>query len=206
MFGVGCYIMNVVMRILALLLALPFLLPAQLNTLSPAETANGWILLFDGHSLAGWTAVNGARFRVSHGAIVGDGPVDGALRSDAEFANYILKLEFRAGASCNSGVFLRSAAPDAATETGYEIQIWNTYPQYPTGSLVNHAAATGKGFVPDKWNQFEITVNGDHWLVKLNGRQVLDTRQAGPRTGHIGFQYHPGNKIEFRNIKLKPLG
>ena len=197
--------MDVMKRILVLLLALPFLLPAQVNTLSPAEKAAGWILLFDGHSLAGWTAVNGARFHVSHGAIVGDGPVDGALRSDAEFADYVLKLQFRAGATCNSGVFIRSAGPKAATETGYEVQIWNTHPQYPTGSLVNHARATGKGFIPDRWNQFEITVQGDHWRVKLNGRQVLDTHQAGPRTGHIGLQYHPGNKIEFRDIKLKPL-
>ena len=43
-------------------------------------------------------------------------------------------------------------------------------------------------------------------MVRLNGEQILDARSEAHRTGHLGLQYNQGKSIEFRNIKLKPLG
>ena len=51
-----------------------------------------------------------------------------------------------------------------------------------------------------------MTAEGGHFLVKLGGRVVLDYRDPAPLgRGYIGLQFNTG-KIEFRNIKLKPLG
>ena len=63
----------------ALLLPLPFLpalaLGAEMNTLSDADKAAGWQLLFDGRSLDGWRASDApGTFSVRDGMIVLHGP------------------------------------------------------------------------------------------------------------------------------------
>jgi hypothetical protein len=88
--------------------------------------------------------------------------------------------------------------------TGYELQIWVGNLKYPTGSLVNHAATMKGKFKGDVWNAYDVTVRGDHFVVKLNGDEVLDAHDAKSRSGHIGMQSNQ-HKIEFRTIKVKPL-
>ena len=66
-------------RWLALILALGLasLSAAEPNTLTEAEKATGWRLLFDGHSLAGWrgfrTDTPGAAWRVTDGVLINGG-------------------------------------------------------------------------------------------------------------------------------------
>src|SRR6266545_1667135 len=131
------------MRLPALLLLAAAALAAQNpNALTPKEAAEGWILLFDGATLFGWTPEGKAQWRVGIGGeMVADAGEAGWLRSNAAFADFVLKVEFRTGATGNSGIFLRSARTGAPHETGYELQIWNQHPKFPTGSLVNHIAA-----------------------------------------------------------------
>lgn len=183
------------------------LAPAAPNTLTPQEAAEGWILLFDGETLFGWTSEGQAQWRVQDGAIVADTGGPGWLRTNSEFADFLLVCEFRTGTDGNSGIFLRAAKPDigAPHETGYELQIWNQHPEFPTGSLVNHARARRASFRPNEWNRFEVLANGTHWIVKLNGERVLETRDSKSRVGYIGLQFNPGHPVAFRNIKLRPL-
>jgi hypothetical protein len=188
-----------------LLLLCALTLTAQPNTLTPQEAAEGWILLFDGESMFGWTPVADAKWKAADGAIVSDGGTYGWLRSNSQFADYILRLEFRTREDGNSGIFLRSATEGQPHVTGYELQIWSKNEKFPTGSLVNHHAAKGAAFKGDVWNSYEVQVTGDHWVVVLNGTKVLDVRDGKSKAGHIGFQFNK-DKIEYRNIKLKPLG
>ncbi len=178
----------------------------QVNALSAEEIADGWILLFDGETLFGWTPVGGAQWRVDDGVLVADSGEPGWLRHNGTFADFVLKLEFRTAGDGNSGVFLRSAAEGPPHETGYELQIWDQHKEYPTGSLVNHAKARRVRHRAYRWNLYEVQAEGAHWVIRLNGRKVLDARDGKSKIGHIGLQYNKGNKIEFRNIKLKPLG
>jgi len=69
----------------------------QANTLTPQEAAEGWLLLFDGNTLFGWTPEGKAEWRVEDGAIVGEGPESGALETNSVFADYIVRWEFRRG-------------------------------------------------------------------------------------------------------------
>jgi hypothetical protein len=193
------------MRIPFCLLALACAAAAQQNSLAPKEAAEGWILLFDGETTFGWTGEGGAQWRVADGALTADGE-SGYLRSNSAFADYILKLDYRAPAEENSGVFLRSAKEGQAHVTGYELQIYGKHPEYPTGSLVNHIKAKKVNAEPDRWHSYEVTAEGDRFIVKLDGNTVLDGRDPKSKAGHIGLQYNKDKKIEFRNIKLKPLG
>jgi hypothetical protein len=194
------------MRTPVLLLLLCSILAAQPNSLTNAEISDGWILLFDGETLFGWTPMGGAQWRAGDGAIVADSAESGWLRSNSSFADYVFTCEFRTGAEGNSGIFLRSAAEGAPHETGYELQIWDKHEKFATGSLVNHLRAKKAKLKADQWNLYEVEARGDRFVVRLNGKKILDGRDAKSRLGHIGLQYNKEKKIEFRNLKLKPLG
>ncbi|MCS7023596.1 MAG: DUF1080 domain-containing protein [Bryobacteraceae bacterium] len=178
---------------------------AQLNSLTPKEAAEGWVLLFDGESMFGWTPEGGAEWRVVDGALVADRGESGYLRSNAVFADYILKCEFRSAPDGNSGIFLRSAKLGQPHVTGYELQIYDQHEKFKTGSLVNHAVAK-PARITGGWQSYEVELRGDRILVRLDGKKVLETRDSKSLVGHIGLQYNKGKKIEFRNLKVKPLG
>ena len=58
---------------------------------------------------------------------------------------------------------------------------------------------------PNQWHSYEVGVRGDHLVATLDGTKVLDGRDAKFKAGYIGLQHHKDNKIEFRNIRVKPL-
>ena len=192
---------------LGLILLLPAVLAAQANSLTSKEVNEGWVLLFDGKSLFGWHAHGGAQWRVADEAILADGGESGWLRSGGVFGDFLLRCEFRTSAKGNSGLFVRSAKEGQPHVTGYEVQIWNDHPKFPTGSLVNHVATPKKAALRgERWNSFEIRAEGDQYTISLNGKKVLEAKEGKSAAGHIGLQFNKENKIEFCNIKLKPLG
>jgi hypothetical protein len=80
------------------------------NTLTPAETAAGWRLLFDGTTTHGWR-----RYKAEEGSAPGWTVADGCLTSVAgeggadlmtadEFGSFELELEWRATPKANSGI------------------------------------------------------------------------------------------------------
>lgn len=182
--------------------------PAQqtLNTLSPDELAEGWILLFDGQTLFGWQPNNKADWHVADGAIAVSQGDQGLLNTTSEFADYQLKLEFRADKTTNSGVFVRTPVKptDPATDC-YELNIAPDDNPFPTGGFVKRQKSAG-GRTTGEWQTFDVTAAGGHFTVKLDGRLVLDYSDSKPpRRGFIGLQLNQG-RVEFRNVKLRPLG
>lgn len=165
----------------------------------------GYVSLFDGKTLTGWTQEGAAQWKVSDGAISTDGANSGWLRSNGSYSNFILKLEFKTAADGNSGVFLRSAKEGPAHETGYELQIFDQHPKFTTGSLVNHAVAKKATFKANEWNAYEVTVMGDRFIVNLNGEQVLDARDSKAKSGHVGLQVNKDKPIAFRNMRIKEI-
>ncbi|MEX2264194.1 MAG: DUF1080 domain-containing protein [Bryobacteraceae bacterium] len=194
------------MRRIAPLVFLASALSAQHNVLTPKEAAEGYVLLFDGETLFGWTPEGKAEWLAEGGAIVAASGDSGYLRSNSAFADYVLKCDYRTGAEGNSGIFLRSAKEGQPHVTGYELQIFDKHPQFPTGGLVNHLKAKPVNPAPDQWHSYEVEVTGNHFIVKLDGQTVLTGRDNKSLVGHIGLQFNKDKKIEFRNLKLKPLG
>ena len=81
------------------------------NTLSQAEIADGWELLFDGETLNGWRDYNGDSltqpWTVVDGCIqaAGDGSdLSGYIVTDREFDNFILDWDWKLGKGGNSGM------------------------------------------------------------------------------------------------------
>jgi hypothetical protein len=42
-------------------------------------------------------------------------------------------------------------------------------------------------------------------VIVLNGKTLLDARDPKHASGVVGFQCQKDNRIEFRNIKLRPI-
>lgn len=182
--------------------------PAQM---SASKEPGDWISLFDGRSLAGWTPAQAAKWHVASNAIVGDAGGDGWLRSNRQFTNFILKIEYRNSPKGNSGVFLRatkeSNTADPSNPAGsYELQINNEDEKWPTGSIENFIPRlVPLNPAPSQWHSYEVEVRGNHIIAKLDGTKVLDGRDPKFTSGFIGLQHHKDNKIEFRNLRVKNL-
>jgi len=79
--------------------------------ISCGHTGNGWYSLFNGKDLSGWTTdgVVDSRCYVEGNIIVGEiTRTMYYLRSDKQYSNFILELEFKADSGVNSGVQIRS--------------------------------------------------------------------------------------------------
>lgn len=183
------------------------------NALTPEEAREGWTLLFDGKSLAGWEAhatslpTATRDWTVEDRAIVCPGTSPGWLGTSRTYKDFILRLEFRGPAAVNSGVFVRSQKEGQPHVTGYEVQIWDFQPDgFTTGSLVGSLKAGSTRIIPGRWNSYQITADGDHYVIVLNGKTLLDGHDSKHvSAGAIGFQCQKDNKIEFRRIRLRPI-
>ncbi len=147
-------------------------------------------------------AAGASHWEVVHGLLAPCGEPAGYLTSKSEFKDLILKVDFRTAEDTNSGVFVRSPGGSG----GYEVQIWKSQPQgYNTGSIVGTAKTDREyKFVPNQWNHYEITADGDHLVVILNGTKTLDVHDSKFPQGSIRLQYQK-YPIEFKNIKIKSI-
>lgn len=181
------------------------------NPLTPEEYAEGWISLFDGHSLFGWTSnQEEIDWHVVEGSIVAENGPIGLLLTTVPFADYELVCEYRMEAGGNSGVFLRSLAnPRQVDKDCYEVNIADEHPQgFLTGSLVGRKATESPIPGSGDWQTLRMTFQGNHLQVEHNGEHVLDyldETDAARVSGLIGLQKNAG-RIEFRKVILKPLG
>ena len=173
------------------------------------DAGAGWVSLFDGHSLRGWTPEQGAKWRVDSGSIVGDAGDDGWLRSERQFGDVSLRIQFKNTPNGNSGVFLRATkasnpADPSNPAGGYELQINNEDATWATGSIENYIQRlVPANPAPNQWHSYDVEVRGDHIVATLDGVKVLDGRHAKFTRGYIGLQHHKDNRIEFRGITVK---
>lgn len=189
-------------------------LPANVEKLIAPLTAEqvraGWINLFDGTSLFGWKSNDdGVNWSVHEGTITADSGPKGLLLTTVPWADYELHCEFQMAPGGNSGIFLRTLEQPADVTTDcYELNIVDAHPAgFLTGSFVGRQTTaepiTGSG----GWKSFDVRCEGNKFTVDLDGKRVLDHTDdsAGARkTGFIGLQKNEG-KIEFRNVRLRPI-
>jgi len=153
-------------------------------------------------SASGNSTTGPSHWEVVDGLLTPCGEPAGYLTSDKGYKNFVLSIEFKCGEDTNSGVFVRSPQETG----GYEVQIWKQQPAgYNTGAIVGTAkTARDYKFKPDQWNHFQITAEGDHIVVVLNGETTLDIRDTRFSEGHIRLQYQKF-PMAFRNIKIRSL-
>ena len=175
--------------------------------LPEAEVSQGWIRLFDGHTLFGWQMAGDANWRVENGSIVVDDGDACLLCTSVPWQNFELVVEYKAGTETNSGVFLRTPLnPENPAEDCYEVNIAPADNPFPTGGIVKRKKAAEFKDDSDKWHTMKMVMDGKRLQVAVDGTNVCDyTDKIGVAEGRIGLQHNSG-RIEFRNIQLRPLG
>jgi len=170
--------------------AIAFAQPAA-NTLSAKERADGWRLLFDGKTAAGWRGYRQqtlpAGWQAIDGALTRIGQAGDIVTID-EFGDFELTLEWKLAPNGNSGVFYRVVEDDPV--------IWHMAPEY---QIIDNAykeplkpgqyAAANYDLDPPSrdvtkpigsWNQTRLLVRGAHVEHWLNGVKLVEYELGSP--------------------------
>ena len=165
----------------------------------------GYELLFNGKDLTGWgyrnkkaltkiesfdgrSTSSEGRYKAKHGRLVVTTPPEGRsftqLWTSEEFdTDFTLKLEFRANANADSGVFIRRP----------QLQCRDYLVAGPYKDL--------KSYKPGEWNEIIVVVKGRTARCTCNG-EVLEEEFKLPESGPIGLEGDRG-QMEYRRIRLK---
>ncbi len=195
--------------------------------LTRTEAAEGFMPLFNGRDLDGWTGDTTGYAARDGKIVIRPELASGNLYTAKEYTEFVLRFEFKLPPAANNGLGIRAPLEGDAAYTGMELQIlddsspvhWELAPHQFHGSVYGVVPARrGRLRPPGEWNAQEVTVQGRRVKVVLNGAVIvdndLDQAAAGApvdgrdhpglkrKSGHIGFLGH-GSLIEFRNVRLK---
>ncbi len=190
-----------------------------------------FVPLFNGKDLSGWVNVNCApsTWTVKEEMIVCSGKPTGVLRTEKQYENFVLELEWRhMVAGGNAGLFIWSdalPAPGVPFTRSIEVQVLDGR---NTGDYTSHGdvfAIHGATFKPDRehpngwmrclpserrckpspeWNHYRVTCNDGAIKLEVNGKEVSGGYDTKPKKGHICLESE-GSECHFRNIRIKEL-
>ncbi len=178
--------------------------PAE-NLLTQEEQKDGWKLLFDGKTTAGWRGAYLDKFpekgwAIENGTLTvqesggAEARHGGDIVTVDEYGTFDLKFEFRLTDSANSGVkyFVVEHQPKPkGSAFGLEFQVLDDA-KHPdaklgregnrtVGSLYDLIAAKDKSANPiGAWNQGRVLVQGSHVEHWLNGKKVVEYERGSP--------------------------
>jgi hypothetical protein len=180
---------------------------AALYGCADQQTSNaGWTTLFDGRNLDAFNRVGNANWRLTDGVVQADSGV-GFLVTRTSYADFQVRAEFWADDNANSGIYMRCANAEKITdETCYEANIFDKRPDptYATGAMTKFAKSLVPMKAVGKWNTYDITAQGDHLVVVLNGVKTVDMHNSKFRSGPIALQAAAGT-VKFRKVEIRPL-
>ncbi len=158
------------------------LTPSPANVLSEAERRDGWQLLFDGRSYAGWmnSDRSAPKNQIQNGSLNPHRAGHYMVVHENQWTNFILSLDFTITPFCNSGIFIRTASltPRPGKDIGFnglEIAIDDTTGAgyHDTGALYDLAKPKRNAMRPiGELNHMEITSKDSKIEVMLNGDVV----------------------------------
>lgn len=165
----------------------------NMSTLTDAEKAEGWELLFDDNSIKGWHIFNnrsdGSAWIRKDGAITLDTSNKtgrGDLITDAVYGDFDLKLEWKIGKGGNSGIifYVQDDPKYGATyHTGPEMQVLDNT-AHADAKIIKHRAGDLYDLITGEpesvkpvgeWNAVEIKSKGGTLEFYLNGNKIVTT-------------------------------
>ena len=169
----------------------------QTGGLTEDEKKEGWQLLFDGSSTAGWHSygkpVAGSSWKTADGVLYldstkTDGKRDeGDLVTDKEYENFHLALDWKLAPGGNSGIIFLikedSAKYKRTYETGPEMQVLDNdghkdgkIEKHHAGDLYDLVASSTEPVKPiGEWNHAEIRLDKGRLDFYLNGTNIVTT-------------------------------
>ena len=206
------------------------------------EKEDGFTPIFNGKDFTGWVYGDngkggenkaGVGYQIKDGVIYSTVKDGGNLYTEKEYANFVLRFDFKLTESANNGIGIRAPLTGDSAYVGMEIQVLDNdgkaykdadgkpkiRPAQYHGSVYDVFAAK-PGFLrpTGEWNQEEIKADGTKITVTLNGTIITEAdlstvtdpavlkKHPGLKNekGHIGFLGH-GAQVEFRNLRIKEL-
>lgn len=192
---------------------------------------HGFVPLFNGKDLSGWVNVNCApnTFTVRDGIIVSTGIPTGVIRTERQYENFELELEWRhMKPGGNAGLFVWSdaiTAPGVPFTRSIEVQILDGRNSDVATSHGDVFAIHGATLKPDRphpkgwmralpveqrakpageWNHYRVVCNDGVIQLAVNGKVVSGASQCNPRKGYICLESE-GSEAHFRNIRIREL-
>jgi hypothetical protein len=188
-------------------------------------TELGYRPLFDGKTLGGWEGAGqdaSACWKVEDGLLMCTGKKGPWLRSQEQFGDFDLRLDYKVNPGGNSGVYVR--VPEDGNHhgegSGVEIQIlddraekYKNLKDYQyTGGVYDIAPPKEHvGREAGKWNSLQIELRGTHYVIVHNGVLIVDADvnefpdlKARRLHGYLGLQNH-SEEVWYRHMRLAPL-
>ncbi len=170
------------------------------NVLTPTEIANGWRLLWDGKSTAGWRGADKAGFPLKGWAIKdrclvvepgagGESTNGGDIVTTEAYGNFELSVDFMLTKGANSGIkyfVAEGLNQGVGSAIGLEFQLLDdaNHPDAKLGVGNNRTCgglydlipplATKTVNPPGQWNSARIIAIGSHVEHWLNGQKVVE--------------------------------
>ncbi len=145
---------------------------------------DGWVTLLDANTKGDWSEVGKANWAMKDGALVAD-KLDGKdlayLVTKTSYKDFQIRAEFWTDEEANSGIFIRCDQSDKIdAKICYEVNIYDKRPDpsYGTGAIVDVAKVDPMPKAAGKWNTYEITAQGPHLTVVLNGAKDRRRRRT----------------------------
>ncbi len=167
--------------------------------------------IFNGADLTGWwTPGDLSKWRVEDGQIVRTERAGDYLRTEKEYGNFTVSLEYQMRKGTNSGLGLRTPRNGWPSSDGMELQMLDR-PGLGKGghmSIYGNLPPVAIADQSEQWNRLVVKAEGYMITAWENGELVQhyntehhpELRHRNLR-GWLGFQDH-GNWTRFRNIRL----
>jgi hypothetical protein len=192
----------------------------------PAK-AKAWVHLFNGKDLTGWEVYPSGTgpWKVEKGILIGTGPKGSHLFTKKDdYRNFRYRIEAKISDKGNSGQYFRTQFGPAYPK-GYEAQINSTHGDpIKTGSLYpafdpkltdeqkKKLLVLKAPHKPDEWFTQEVIADGNHIIIKVNGKKTVDfvDKNNTYTKGRFALQLHDPSdgvetKVQFRKIEYQPL-
>ncbi len=188
--------------------------------LEGADPDKGWVSLFDGKTLNGWsTATQNQKVEVVDGEIhILSKKANLWLLHETAYSDFELEVEAKMPAEgYNSGIGFRCTNTGKKPK-GYQCEIDKTKSGqiYAIGKgwvwpknndqKAAFAKMAGDCFKDGQWNKFKIRCVGKKIQIWVNGTLTADLEDPLFAKGHVALQHHgKGDVHRFKNIRLRPL-
>lgn len=174
-----------------------------INTLTDAEKASGWQLLFDGKTLAGWRGLGlqslPKPFVVENGLIhkVAGAKAEADLMTEKVYENFELTFDWKISPAGNNGIKYNvseamSQGPEKKNHAslGFEYQILDDEKAGDRLDKKHQCGALYELFAADdaqkrvrpvgRWNSSRIVFDGNHIEHWLNGKKIVEAELGTP--------------------------